>query len=298
MDPEAYFERSRFYKESVEFELKRLFAVKGREIYPPLAEAMYYSLEAGGKRIRPCLMLAVCEFGGGDVLSALPFACALEMIHTYSLIHDDMPGMDNDALRRGRPSNHVVFGEGMALLAGDALLSFAMEVMTDAVKNSRSPGALEAMSEIARLSGASGMLTGQAADKVNENNAKASEGLLGFIHRHKTADMLEAAVISGALIAGADADTIGILRKYSSDLGLLFQITDDILDVVGEETSVGKTLGKDLNEGKITYVSLLGLDGARLEAKRIADRAKKTVAGLPCGEYLSAAAENVLTRDR
>ena len=286
------------YRAMTERELLRLFAVEGQSIYPKLREAMFYSLEAGGKRLRPCLVLAVCDMLGGDVLKALPFACALEMIHTYSLIHDDMPGMDNDDLRRGRPSNHKVFGEGIALLAGDSLLSFACEVMLESVSRSGKSNMLRAANEIVRLSGASGMLTGQASDKENEQCALPSESMLRYIHRHKTADMLEAAVIAGAYAADADGNVINILRRYSDKMGMLFQITDDLLDVTGETGKMGKTLGKDFAEGKLTFVTLYGVDAAREMAERTAEEAKSTLSELPGSEVLDAVIDNMLSRSK
>lgn len=286
------------YRELTERELKRLFTVETRNIYPKLSEAMFYSLDAGGKRIRPCLVLAVCEMLGGCAEKALPFACALEMIHTYSLIHDDMPGMDNDDMRRGRPSNHKIFGEGIALLAGDALLSFAAEIMLNAALKDGSTGFLMAAREIIRLSGASGMLTGQASDKENENKCVRTESMLRYIHRHKTADMLEAAVISGAYAAGADEKTIAALRIYSEHMGMLFQITDDLLDVTGDPKLMGKTLGKDAEEGKLTYVTLFGVDEAKRRAETAAFEAKKALDGIDNSDVLSAFIDDMLKRNR
>ncbi|MBO4848750.1 MAG: polyprenyl synthetase family protein [Clostridia bacterium] len=284
------------YKELVEAELDRIFRGPARDVYPRLREAMFYSIEAGGKRIRPCLLLAVCEMLGGDAASALPFACGLEMIHTYSLIHDDLPCMDDDDMRRGRPSNHRVFGEAMAVLAGDGLLSFAFETMLAAALKSGSRGCLEAVSEIADRAGARGMVTGQAADLECEGEGIKTEEMLRFIHRHKTADMLEAAVISGARIAGADDGTVAKLRRYSESMGLLFQITDDILDMTGDPELMGKTLGKDAEADKLTYAVLLGLDGARDAARQAAEAAKAALDGIPDADYLIATVDNMLTR--
>lgn len=298
MDLQSYRAANERYRALVEDELRRLLSDEGAEIYPKLREAMAYSLEAGGKRLRPCLLLAVCEMLGGDVLEALPMACALEMIHTYSLIHDDMPGMDNDDMRRGRPSNHKVFGEGIALLAGDALLSFAFEIMLGICIRKHSEGFMLAAREIVVMSGAKGMLTGQAADKENEDSHEASESILGYIHRHKTADMLEAAVIAGAFCADADDRTISALKVYSEKIGLLFQITDDILDVTGDQAKVGKTLGKDRAEGKLTYVSLLGLEGARREAERAAEDAKASLNTVDNSDHLVCVIDDMISRDK
>ena len=296
MTREEYREISKEYRIIVENELERIRGCEAQSIHPSLREAMFYSLEAGGKRIRPCLMLAVCERLGGSISDVLPFACALEMIHTYSLIHDDLPCMDDDDMRRGRPSNHKVFGEALAVLAGDGLLSFAFEIMGNALITPGPVGRLYAAHEIARLSGASGMVTGQAADIEFKGSAEPTGEMLAYVHRHKTADMLEAAVISGALIAGADDETIKKLRLYSEKMGLLFQITDDILDCTGDPALMGKTLGKDREHGKLTYASLLGLEGAREAANNAASEAKAALAGVPCEEYLSAVIDDMLER--
>lgn len=286
------------YRRLTENELKRLFAVEGQSIYPELKRAMYYSLEAGGKRIRPCLLLAVCEMLHGDVSSALPLACGLEMIHTYSLIHDDMPGMDNDDMRRGRASNHKVFGEGLALLAGDGLLSFAVEIMLAAAIRTGDSDILDGVKEIARLSGASGMLSGQASDKTNENSVSLNPDTLKYVHRHKTADMLEAAAVAGAYAAHADKSVIDALRAYSERIGLLFQITDDLLDVLGDEKTVGKTLGKDIAEGKLTYVSLYGKDGAKALAEKTAAEATECLSAIDNSDVLLLFAKEILKRKK
>lgn len=282
----------------VEEELARIENTEAASIYPELRRAMFYSLEAGGKRLRPCLMLAVCEMLGGEVSRALPFACALEMIHTYSLIHDDLPCMDDDDMRRGRPSNHKVFGEAMAVLAGDGLLSFAFETLLKAVAAHPDEGALKAANEIACRAGASGMVTGQAADIEFEGSAVQTEQMLMFIHRHKTADMLTAAVLCGAYIAGADENTVSALREYSEKMGLLFQITDDILDMTGDPALVGKTLGKDKESGKLTYAVLYGLEGAKARAEQAAEEAKAAICGVKNAERLAAAVDEMLTRSK
>ncbi|MCR5809635.1 MAG: polyprenyl synthetase family protein [Clostridiales bacterium] len=296
MTGEEYREISRKYKVLVENELDRIRNCEALSIQPKLRDAMFYSLEAGGKRIRPCLLLAVCEQFGGDVEKALPFACGLEMIHTYSLIHDDLPCMDDDDMRRGRPSNHKVFGEAMAVLAGDGLLSYAFETMLNAAVKNGDTGSLLTAGEIARLAGAAGMVTGQAADIEFENSENKTEAMLAFIHRHKTADMLEAAVVSGALIAGADGGDIEKLRRYSEKMGLLFQITDDLLDYTGDPALMGKTLHKDEAQGKLTYVTLLGLEGAKEAAKATAEEAKAQLEGLRDPGFLAAVIDNMLER--
>ena len=285
------------YRLIVENELKRISSEETEGVYPALREAMFYSVEGGGKRLRPCLVLAVCEMLGGDIEKALPIACGLEMIHTYSLIHDDLPCMDDDDLRRGRPSNHKVFGEAMAVLAGDGLLSFAFEIMLAHALKTGDRNVLAAVNEVALRAGARGMVTGQAADIEYEGAEVQTEPMLRYIHRHKTADMLEAAVLSGALTAGAGEDELSALRLYSERMGLLFQITDDILDVSGDPALMGKTLCKDAEQGKLTYVGLLGLEGAQKAAEIAAAEAKAAVEGVDAEGYLTALIDNMLIRN-
>ena len=285
------------YRLIVENELERIASEEAAGVYPALREAMFYSVSGGGKRLRPCLVLAVCEMLGGDIKMALPVACGLEMIHTYSLIHDDLPCMDDDDYRRGRLSNHKVFGEAMAVLAGDGLLSFAFETMLAHALKTGDMNVLAAVNEVAVRAGARGMVTGQAADMEYEGATVQTEEMLRFIHRHKTADMLEAAVLSGALIAGAGEDELSALRIYSEKMGLLFQITDDILDVSGDPALMGKTLGKDAEQGKLTYVGLLGLDGAKKAAETAAAEAKAAAGKVDAEGYLTALIDNMLTRN-
>ncbi len=297
MDRREYSAACEGYRLIVEEGLKAVFD-RDSSIFPELKKAMYYSLESGGKRLRPCLVLAVCDMLGGDIKKALPVACGLEMIHTYSLIHDDLPCMDDDDMRRGRPSNHKVFGEAMAVLAGDGLLSFAFETMIRAAADTRDKGVLDAVGEISRRAGAGGMVTGQAADIVFEGSDNQTEDMLHFIHIHKTADMLSAAVLAGAMIAGADEKTLDSLRLYSEKMGLLFQITDDILDVKGDPNLMGKTLGKDAASGKLTYAVLLGLDKANEAAREAAEEAKLAVKELPNNGFLIATIDNMLVRSK
>lgn len=293
-----YDRESERYRDIVEKELRRIASGENGNVYPKLLDAMFYSLEVGGKRIRPCLVLAVCEMLGGNVENALPFACGLEMIHTYSLIHDDLPCVDNDDMRRGRPSNHKLFGEGMAVFAGCGLLSLALEVMLKAVLKSNDRGGLLAMNEIAYRSGAHGMLSGQAADIENEGSTSQDEEVLAYIHEHKTADMLTAAVLAGAYTAGADEKTVDALRAYALNMGLLFQITDDILDVKGDSAMMGKTLGKDAANGKMTYVGLYELDGARMAAEKAAKLALDALKGIESPNYLEETIRRMLVRSR
>ncbi len=237
-----------------------------------LFEAMDYSLSAGGKRLRPVLLLAACDTLGGNVEEALPFACALEMIHTYSLIHDDLPAMDNDDLRRGRPTNHKVFGEGMAILAGDGLLSAAMELMLRAAVRMSDMRGVRAAEAIARHAGVTGMVAGQVMDVTGEGSTPTLEKV-DYIHRHKTADLLTAPIEAGFILAGADDRTVAAGCEYGVNLGLAFQMVDDLLDVEGDAAILGKTPGKDAAEGKLTWVAVKGVEQTRQDAKAAVEEA-------------------------
>lgn len=229
-----------------------------------VCKAMRYSLMAGGKRIRPILTLEFCRICGGNLLSSVPFACAVEMVHTYSLIHDDLPCMDNDEMRRGRPSNHMVYGEDIALLAGDALLSLAFETML----SGRSAGmagedrAARAAGILARASGSTGMVGGQVIDLQNEGKQVSAE-ILQQMDEKKTGALILAAAEMGCVIAGADGNQIAAARTYARAIGLAFQIVDDILDVTADSEMLGKPVGSDRENNKSTYVSLLGLERSR-----------------------------------
>ena len=227
-----------------------------------LRQAMRYSLLAGGKRLRGCLMLAACEMAGGNADAALPFAAAVEMIHAYSLIHDDLPAMDNDTLRRGKPTNHVVFGEAVAILAGDALLTHAFEIMAA----SPHPNALRALGEIARAAGVSGMLAGQTLDVTLAGTAPDTD-LVRRIHEGKTAALLTAPLTAGLILAGAEENQIEAGRVYGYHLGIAFQIEDDLLDLAGDPALMGKTLGKDQAEGKLTWPACVGVSQAEKDAE-------------------------------
>lgn len=224
-------------------------------------EAMRYSVFAGGKRLRPILMLAACEFAGGKTERVLPFACAIEMIHTYSLIHDDLPAMDNDDYRRGKLTNHKVFGEGIAILAGDGLLNYAYELMLQSILQhpSQSQNAAEAMYEIARASGVYGMIGGQVVDLDSEKK-QIDSNTLDFIHNYKTGALFIAAIRSGAILAGTEPETLKHLTSYAENIGLGFQITDDILDIIGDEKKLGKKVGSDQENQKATYPAIHGLN--------------------------------------
>ncbi|PIN12464.1 Geranylgeranyl pyrophosphate synthase/Polyprenyl synthetase [Handroanthus impetiginosus] len=242
---------------------------------PTIHEAMRYSLMAGGKRIRPMLCIAACEAVGGHQSAAMPAACAVEMIHTMSLIHDDLPCMDNDDLRRGKPTNHKVFGEDVAVLAGDALLAFAFEFMATAtsVEPNR---VLVAVGELAKAIGTEGLVAGQVVDlSCTGNNTNVGLETLEFIHIHKTAALLEAAVVLGAILGGGSDEQVEKLRTFARKIGLLFQVVDDILDVTKTSEELGKTAGKDLAVDKTTYPKLMGLEKARDFAQKLNEEAKE-----------------------
>ena len=245
-----------------------------------LLEAMRYSLEAGGKRLRPVMLLAACDMAGGDMETALPFACAMEMIHTYSLIHDDLPAMDNDDLRRGKPTNHKVFGEGMAVLAGDGLLNAAAELMARAALQFNDNRGIRALEIIMRHAGVTGMIAGQTADLVSEGEEPREE-VLTYIHSHKTADLLEAPMEAGLVLAGADEKACRLGRDYGYHLGLAFQMTDDLLDVTGDTALLGKKTGADAEQKKMTWVTLRSVEGTQKDAEEQAELAIRAVDQMP-----------------
>ncbi|MGO4887097.1 polyprenyl synthetase family protein [Anaerobacillus sp. MEB173] len=229
----------------------------------PLKEAMLYSLKAGGKRIRPVLLLATIEAFGKDDELGLGTACALEMVHTYSLIHDDLPAMDDDDLRRGKPTNHKVFGEATAILAGDGLLTFSFSVISAITHPSiTSDMKLQLIAKLACAAGPEGMVGGQMADMLGENRDLTVEEL-EFIHNHKTGDMLTYAVEAGAILAEASDEEIFRLKQFAQHVGLAFQIRDDILDVEGDQEIIGKPVGSDDSNQKSTYPQLLTMEGAK-----------------------------------
>jgi len=227
-------------------------------------EAMRYSLMAGGKRLRPVLSLAVCDMLGGDMEEILPYACALEMIHTYSLIHDDLPAMDNDDYRRGRLTNHKVYGEAMAILAGDALLNYAFELMLAAAGSSgKNPaGSIAAMRIIANSSGVSGMIGGQVIDMESEGKTIGPD-LLDAMHSCKTGAIIKAAVLAPAALCGADDSLLKHLEEYSGSIGVAFQVKDDILDIEGNLGTLGKQCGSDEANDKSTFVTLYGMEKSK-----------------------------------
>jgi geranylgeranyl diphosphate synthase type II len=247
-----------------------------------LFEAMHYSLLAGGKRLRPVLALAACEAVGGALEVALGLACAIEMIHTYSLVHDDLPCMDDDDLRRGRPTNHKVFGEAIATLAGDGLLTDAFKVLATTAGSARSPRIaqplLETIVELAEAAGSGGMVGGQVIDLLGEGQAIELDQL-EHLHSKKTGALFVAAVCGGARLGGGTPAQLASLREYARALGLAFQVIDDLLDVESSTEAMGKRTHKDEGRGKATYPSLIGIEGSRKLARDLVAKAEGALAG-------------------
>jgi len=291
MKPESYW-KSRL--PMVEKALDRLIP---KNAHPPLIhQAMRYSLLAGGKRLRPILCLAAARAAGGPESAALPAACAVECIHTYSLIHDDLPCMDDDNFRRGRPTNHRVYGEAVAVLAGDGLLTEAFASVARTKPNRRYSGAAM-VAELARASGSLGLIAGQVLDLDSEKKRIPLKKLVE-IHRAKTGALITTSLRLGAMSAGADARILSHLTKFGRALGLAFQVIDDILDIVSTKEKLGKSIGKDQSSGKATYPRLLGLDGARREADRLTRAARSALRPLgPRADALLAIADALLRRD-
>ncbi|KAF8378610.1 hypothetical protein HHK36_029958 [Tetracentron sinense] len=240
-------------------------------------EAMRYSLLAGGKRVRPILCIASCELVGGDEEMALPIASAMEMVHTMSLIHDDLPCMDDDDLRRGKPTNHKVFGEETAVLAGDALLSLAFEHVASRTINVSPDRVVRAIAELGAAVGSEGLVAGQIVDIASEGK-EVDLSELEYIHVHKTAKLLEASVVCGAIMGGGNAIDVERVRKYARCIGLLFQVVDDILDITKSSEELGKTAGKDLAADKATYPKLMGLEKAKEFADMLVAQAMEELA--------------------
>lgn len=265
-----------------------------------VVEAMHYSLFAGGKRLRPILCLAGAEAVGGDTLETLPVACALEMIHTYSLIHDDLPAMDDDALRRGKPTCHVAFDEATAILTGDALLTLAFQLLASQEGTAGVPAdrRLQVIHAVAAAAGYEGMIGGQMADIASEGNRIALSEL-EQLHLMKTGALINAAVITGAILGGGTSEQVRHLDRYAQNIGLAFQITDDILNVKGDPALLGKSVGTDKEKKKSTYPALLGLEKSR---KLAAERIKEALQTLEYfdkkGDPLRAVAQYIIDRKR
>lgn len=260
------------YKEIIESNLLNYIPEvdsKAHTIY----DAMKYSVMNGGKRLRPVLLLAACDFAGGDINEALTYACALEYIHTYSLIHDDLPAMDNDDLRRGNPTNHKVFGEAIAILAGDGLLNTACEAMLRDLTyyfddDRKLKNHIRAQFEIVKAAGVNGMIAGQISDIENEFK-ECSYEMVEFIDKNKTGALLRASILAGLSIAGADKNMVSDFRLYAESIGSAFQISDDILDFTSTPEELGKTPGKDKEQGKSNYVLVNGMYSATEELHRL-----------------------------
>ena len=288
------------YLKRVEKKINEFF---GENVSPQktVFDAMRYAISGGGKRIRPILTQATAEIFGVDIEDAATIGLAVECIHNYSLIHDDMPCMDNDDLRRGRPTCHVVFGEDMAMLAGDGLLNMASEILsnTDNFKSLDAERLLKIINCLFLASGAIGMIGGQVVDLESEKKDSISIDELNYLHNNKTGALIRAAAVCGCIAGNADNEKINAIDEYAKCLGLAFQIKDDILDVEGDEKLLGKPIGSDIECGKNTYVSIMGLDSAKIMLKENTDSA---IAALkPLGEsgwFLTKLAQWLLERDR
>jgi geranylgeranyl diphosphate synthase type II len=276
--PESSFDLSTYLakrKEAIEVALDSALPV----IYPEkIYEAMRYSLLAGGKRLRPILCLASCELAGGTTSMAMPTACALEMIHTMSLIHDDLPAMDNDDYRRGKLTNHKVYGDDIAILAGDGLLTYAFEFIATKTENVPPQQVLQTIAHLARASGAAGLVGGQVVDLESEGKTDVSLETLNYIHAHKTGALLEACVVCGAILASASEADLQRLSRFAKNIGLAFQIIDDILDITATQEELGKTAGKDVQAGKVTFPSLWGIEESGRQASQLVAEAKDQLA--------------------
>lgn len=288
------------YKEVIENKLQEYISkVKGNNL--SVAEAMEYSLMIGGKRLRPVLVLEFCKACGSPADKALPFACALEMIHTYSLIHDDLPCMDNDDLRRGKPSCHIAFGEADALLAGDGLLNLAFETASGRFGDVdvETDSQIKAIAYLSKCSGISGMIGGQNLDLQNENNEKEPtlEELLR-INSLKTSALIRCACVLGVIAGGGDESQLKSAEQFGENIGLAFQIVDDILDNTGDEQVLGKRVGSDSDNGKATFPVLLGLDKCRDYVDNLTKEAKATLSVFDNSEFLAGLADLLVKRDR
>lgn len=279
-------------------ELLNKYMPKEEGYQKTIMESMNYSLRAGGKRLRPILTLEACKIVGGNEEDAIAFAVAIEMIHTYSLIHDDLPALDNDDLRRGRKTNHIVYGEDMAILAGDALLNYAFEVMLSSSLGKKNPEKyLRAINEIAKSSGIYGMIGGQVVDVQSEDEQIPKEKL-DYIHNNKTAAIIIGCMRAGAIIGDANEEQIDEITKYAKNIGLSFQIVDDILDIVGDEAKLGKKVGSDIDNNKSTYPSLLGLEKSKEIANELISEAKKSIEKLSENvEFLNGLADYIIARE-
>ena len=282
------------YRERIESFLQT--CLKDDSIPERLQSAMEYSLFAGGKRIRPILCLVWAELLSGSREHALGFACSLECIHTYSLVHDDLPAMDDDDLRRGQPSNHIKYGQALAILAGDGLLTEAFSLM---LSHDRHPErTLQAAAEVARAAGPRGMVGGQVLDILMTGKGQGDLEMLKSMHSLKTGALLRASCLSGAMLAGADHADLSLADQYGTAIGLAFQIADDILDITGEEQAIGKPVGSDESRGKLTYPSLLGLDESKALGFQMVEQATAALEKYsgPQSQFLADLARYIMER--
>jgi len=290
--------------EEVELILKEQFPVVNESYSQRVVDAMKYSFFAGGKRLRPMMMLESYRlFGGEREADVKPFMTALEMIHTYSLIHDDLPAMDNDDYRRGRLTNHKQFDEATAILAGDGLLNLAFELVADSMASEENAEMLmrksKAFRKLSNKAGIYGMIGGQMADIQAEQKTEVTKEELLFIHKNKTAALIQAALTIGAVLAGATEEQVMKMEQIGYNIGVAFQIQDDILDKIGNEELLGKPIGSDEKNQKITYVTLEGLEASDKEQKRLSGEAITLLDTLPGNnEFLSALISSLITRDR
>lgn len=271
-------------EEYIEIINKKLDEYLSEDAFPQnIFKAMKYTVMLPGKRLRPVMCLEACRIFGGNIEDAIPTACAIEMLHAQTLIHDDLPCMDNDDFRRGKPTNHKVFGEANAVLAGDALLSFAPQVILKYSKNLSNEILVKILKEYTQYAGAYGVIGGQVADIEAEKNWQNNhfglkpEDLLEFIHSHKTADLFKLSLRTGAIIAGAKEEDLAKITEFAQKLGVAFQISDDILDVISTFEELGKTIGKDENANKLTYVTLYGLEKSKCKLSCLLDECRDII---------------------
>ncbi len=283
------------YIEKVNFNIDSYLELR----YPErIFEAMRYSILAGGKRLRPLLLLSACEAVGGNIEDCMPFACAMEMIHTYSLIHDDLPAMDNDDFRRGKPTCHKVYDEGIAILAGDGLLNYAFEVIFDAICKKGDINLAKAGKIIADYSGSKGMLVGQVVDIESEGKEIDKDTLL-YIHDNKTGGLIKASLMAGALIGGASEKEVEKFKEIGYKIGMAFQIKDDILDVTSTTEVLGKPVLSDVKNNKITYVSLFGMEKAKEDFEKLSEEAVKLIGEFgEKAEFLQWYAKSLINRNK
>ena len=280
-------------------EVIREFLTKEEGYQKEIMEAMNYSVLAGGKRLRPLMMYETYRMFGGEGEVIRPFMAAMEMIHTYSLVHDDLPAMDNDEYRRGKLTTHAKYGHAMGILAGDALLNFAFETATSAFDYGEDPGRVaKALQILAKKAGIYGMIGGQVVDVQSSGHAISKERL-DFIYELKTSALLEAAMMTGAVLAGAAEKEVRTIEQVASDVGVAFQVRDDILDVTGTLESIGKPVHSDDKNEKTTYVTLKGLEQASADVEELSDRALRNLASLPYkNEFLTELIQSLVYRDR